>query len=48
MPVLDTLLAQDPAAHVACETLVTTGLVVIAGEIATKATQICLPWRAAR
>ncbi len=34
--VLDTLLAQDPAAHVACETLVTTGLVVIAGEIATK------------
>ena len=34
--VLDTLLAQDPSAHVACETLVTTGLVVIAGEIATK------------
>ncbi len=33
--VLDTLLAQDPDAHVACETLVTTGLAVIAGEITT-------------
>lgn len=31
--VLDTLLAQDPAARVACETMVTTGLVVLAGEI---------------
>jgi S-adenosylmethionine synthetase len=35
--VLDTLLAQDPDAHVACETLVTTGLAFIAGEITTKA-----------
>src|SRR3954465_13784032 len=35
--VLDCLLAEDPAARVACETLVTTGLCVIAGEITTKA-----------
>ena len=34
--VLDTLLEQDPDSHVACETLVTTGLAVIAGEISTK------------
>ena len=34
--VLDTLLEQDPDAHVACETLVTTGMAVIAGEITTK------------
>ncbi len=33
--VLDGLLAQDPAARVAVETLVTTGLVVVAGEIST-------------
>jgi S-adenosylmethionine synthetase len=35
--VLDTLLAQDPYSRVACETLVTTGLAFIAGEITTKA-----------
>ena len=35
--VLDCLLAKDPAARVACETLVTTGLAVIAGEITTSA-----------
>jgi S-adenosylmethionine synthetase len=35
--VLDTLLAQDPASRVACETLVTTGLAFIAGEITTQA-----------
>ena len=35
--VLDTLLAQDPNAHVACETLVTTGMAIIAGEISTTA-----------
>ena len=35
--VLDALLAKDPMSRVACETLVTTGLVVIAGEISTKA-----------
>ena len=34
--VLDTLLAQDPDSHVACETLVTTGMAVIAGEITTR------------
>jgi S-adenosylmethionine synthetase len=34
--VLDAILAQDPTGRVACETLVTTGLVVIAGEITTK------------
>ncbi len=34
--VLDALLEQDPDAHVACETLVTTGMAVIAGEISTK------------
>ena len=35
--VLDAILTQDPQARVACETLVTTGLVVIAGEITTHA-----------
>ncbi len=35
--VLDALLAQDPYSRVACETLVTTGLALIAGEITTKA-----------
>jgi S-adenosylmethionine synthetase len=33
--VLDSILAQDPVARVACETLVTTGLAIIAGEITT-------------
>ena len=36
--VLDAMLSQDPDSHVACETLVTTGLVVVAGEITSKAT----------
>jgi S-adenosylmethionine synthetase len=35
--VLDAVLAQDPVARVACETMVTTGLALIAGEISTKA-----------
>ena len=35
--VLDAILARDPAGRVACETLVTTGLAVIAGEITTEA-----------
>ena len=35
--VLDAILSQDPNGRVACETLVTTGLAVIAGEITTKA-----------
>ena len=36
--VLDTLIAQDPTSRVACETLVTTGLAFVAGEITTKGT----------
>jgi S-adenosylmethionine synthetase len=35
--VLDALLAQDPYSRVACETLVTTGLALVAGEVTTKA-----------
>ena len=35
--VLDAILSQDPTGRVACETLVTTGLAVIAGEITTTA-----------
>jgi S-adenosylmethionine synthetase len=35
--VLDAVLTQDPNSRVACETLITTGLVVMAGEITTKA-----------
>ncbi len=35
--ILDAILAQDPTARVACETLVTTGLAVVAGEITTTA-----------
>jgi S-adenosylmethionine synthetase len=33
--ILDAILAQDPTGRVACETLVTTGLAIIAGEITT-------------
>jgi S-adenosylmethionine synthetase len=36
--ILDAILTQDPMSRVACETLVTTGLVVVAGEITTNAT----------
>ena len=35
--ILDAMLAQDPYSRVACETMVTTGLVIVAGEITTKA-----------
>ena len=35
--ILDACIADDPASRVACETLTATGLVVIAGEITTKA-----------
>ena len=35
--VLDAMLAQDPESRVACETLCTTGLVVVSGEITSKA-----------
>jgi len=36
--ILDTIIKEDPKARVACETLVTTGMALIAGEITTKAT----------
>jgi S-adenosylmethionine synthetase len=35
--ILDAIISQDPKARVACETLVTTGMAVIAGEITTTA-----------
>jgi S-adenosylmethionine synthetase len=35
--ILDAIIAQDPTARVACETLVTTGMAMIAGEITTSA-----------
>ena len=34
--VLDAVLGQDPMGRVACETLITTGLIVVAGEISTE------------
>ena len=35
--ILDKLLEQDPHSRVACETMVTTGMVIVAGEVTTKA-----------
>ncbi len=35
--ILDAILEQDPAARVACETLVKTGMVLVAGEVTTSA-----------
>ena len=35
--VLDALMEQDPMSRVACETAITTGLVLVMGEITTKA-----------
>ncbi len=35
--ILDAMLAQDPLSRVACETMVTTGLAIVAGEITTEA-----------
>ncbi len=35
--VLDAMLQQDPMSRVACETAITTGLVLVMGEITTKA-----------
>jgi S-adenosylmethionine synthetase len=35
--ILDAILEQDPTSRVACETMVTTGLAIVAGEITTKA-----------
>ncbi len=40
--ILDAMLEQDPASRVACETLVTTGVAVVAGEITTRA-QVDIP-----
>ncbi len=36
--ILDAILSQDPGGRVACETLVTTGVAIIAGEITTRST----------
>lgn len=41
--VLDAFLTQDPVARVACETLVTTGLVMVAGEITLKKGYVDIP-----
>jgi S-adenosylmethionine synthetase len=46
--VLDAIYEQDPQSRVACETLVTTGLVVVAGEISTNATSTSTGSRATR
>ena len=35
--ILDAMLAQDPSSRVACETMVTTGIAIVAGEITTRA-----------
>ena len=35
--ILDAMFAQDPMSRVACETMVTTGIAIVAGEITTKA-----------
>ena len=35
--VLDAMIEQDPHSRVACETMITTGLVILAGEITSKA-----------
>ena len=35
--ILDAIIEQDPAAHVACETLVKTGIAIVGGEITTSA-----------
>ena len=35
--ILDAMIAQDPASRVACETMVSTGMCIVAGEITTKA-----------
>ncbi len=45
--ILDEFLAFDPASHVACETLVTTGQVVVAGEVASE-TYVDIPTVARR
>jgi len=41
--ILDAIIKDDPPARVACETLVTTGLVIVSGEITTE-TYVDIPW----
>ncbi|MCD6297778.1 MAG: methionine adenosyltransferase, partial [Deltaproteobacteria bacterium] len=41
--ILDEFLTQDPEAHVACETLVTTGLTMISGEITSHNAYVDIP-----
>jgi S-adenosylmethionine synthetase len=41
--VLDAIISEDPMSRVACETLVTTGLALVAGEITTHATHVNIP-----
>lgn len=41
--VLDAIMSEDPMSRVACETLVTTGLALVAGEITTHATHVNIP-----
>jgi S-adenosylmethionine synthetase len=43
--ILDAILAQEPKSRVACETMVTTDLVVLSGEITTDADLIVTDWR---
>ena len=43
--ILDEMIRQDPRSRVACETLVTTGLCVVAGEVTTQA-QVNIPAKA--
>ena len=40
--ILDSMMAQDPASRVACETFATTGVITVMGEITTKA-QVNIP-----
>lgn len=42
--ILDAMLDQDPNSRVACETMVTTGLAMVAGEITTKAYETFKGW----
>ncbi len=41
--VLDAIISEDPAGRVACETLVTTGLALVTGEITTTANHVDVP-----
>ena len=42
--ILDNLLAQDPNSRVACETLATTGTVVVSGEVTSKGLWMLNVW----